>query len=270
MRVARLTRPLRLAGVVGVIILLVFFVGPMVWVLWGSFRSGQTFSLANFARLATYGVGLWQYVANSAIVVAITMLGSVVISLLAGFAFARMRFPGARLVFVAILAILMVPHTSLLVPLYIWLDKLGLSNSLIGLGFVMIMFQMPFSVFMMRNSFETVPRELDEAALVDGCSRFTAFVRVLLPAVIPGIVTVALFAFLAAWNEFVTALVLLTDGHNYTLPLALVNLVQGDWGAIDFGALQAGIIVSALPCVLLFFFLQRYFISGFTNGAVKG
>ena len=115
-----------------------------------------------------------------------------------------------------------------------------------------------------------MPRELEEAALTDGCTPRAALVRVLLPAVAPGLITVSLFAFLAAWNEFVTPLILLSDGDKYTLPLALVNLVQGDWGMIDFGALQAGVVISAVPCIILYAFLQRSFVSGFTKGAVKG
>jgi multiple sugar transport system permease protein len=150
------------------------------------------------------------------------------------------------------------------------LGKVGLTNSLLGLGLVLIMFQLPFSLFMMRNSFESVPRELDEAALVDGCSALSALTRILLPAVLPGIVTVALFAFLTGWNEFISALILINDGDKYTLPVALVSLQQGDWGAIDFGGLQAGVVVSALPCLVLFLVLQRAYMSGFTAGAIKG
>ena len=164
----------------------------------------------------------------------------------------------------------MVPHASLLIPLFIWLNKLHLGNSLIGLSFVMIMYQLPFSVFMMRNSFESVPKEIDEAAMIDGCGRLSIIFKVLLPAVRPGMITVGLFAFLAAWNEFITALILLNDGTKFTVPLMLVNLVRGDFGSIDFGALQAGIVISAAPCVALFFVLQKYFVGGFSAGAVKG
>jgi multiple sugar transport system permease protein len=261
---------LRPLGVIGVVVLVTFFVGPILWVLWGSARNGGGFSGTNYDRLVHYGEGLWTYLANTGVVVLITVLGSLVVSILAGYAFARIRFRGSTLLFVGILAILMVPHTSLLIPLYIWLDRIGLGNSLVGVSLVMVMYQMPFSVFMMRNAFEGVPRELEEAAQMDGCSSLGALARVVLPAVAPGVVTVALFAFLASWNEFVTPLILLSDGDKYTLPLALVNLVQGDWGTIDFGALQAGVVISAAPCVALFFFLQRAFVSGFTNGAVKG
>jgi len=265
-----LGRVLRPLGLVGVIALVVFFVGPILWVAWGSVRNGGSFSGTNYDRLVHYGAGLGAYLANSGVVVVVTVLGSLFVSVLAGYAFARLRFPGANLLFVGILAILMVPHTSLLIPLYIWLDRIGLGNSLLGVALVMVMYQLPFSVFMMRNSFEAVPYELEEAALIDGCTPRGALVRVVLPAVVPGIVTVALFAFLASWNEFVTPLILLSDGDKYTLPLALVNLVQGDWGMIDFGALQAGVVISAAPCVALFFVLQRAFVSGFTKGAVKG
>lgn len=263
-------RALGTVGVVAVVVLVIFFVGPMLWVLWGSIRNNGAMSGANYARLVTYGEGLGTYLANTGVVVLLTVVGSLVVSVFAGYAFARLTFPGSKALFVGILAILMVPHTSLLIPLYIWLDRLSLGNSLIGVSLVMIMYQMPFSIFMMRNAFEAVPAELEEAALMDGCSPFGALWRVVMPAVASGTITVALFAFLASWNEFVTPLILLSDGDKYTLPLALVNLVQGDWGMIDFGALQAGIIISAAPCIALFFFLQRAFVSGFTQGAVKG
>lgn len=267
----RRTGPLRGSILVVVVtVMAIFFVGPMLWVAWGSIRRGGAVTGANYDRLVHYGAGLWTYLSNTGIVVLITVVASVFVSVLAGYAFARLRFRGSKVLFVGILAILMVPHTSLLIPLYIWLDRIGLGNSLVGVALVMVMYQMPFSVFMMRNSFEAVPGELEEAALIDGCRPIGALFRVILPAVAPGMVTVALFAFLASWNEFVTPLILLSDGDKYTLPLALVNLVQGDWGSIDFGALQAGIIVSAVPCILLFFFLQRSFVSGFTQGAVKG
>lgn len=263
--------PLRAIGVVGSLVLAALFIGPVIWVIWGSIQYGSDgLTLANFERLLNHGEGLWRYLGNTFITVIITVAGSLITSVLAGYAFAKMRFPGRKVLFVGMLAILMVPHTSLLVPLYIWLGQIGVGNSLLGLSLVMIMYQLPFSVFMMRNAFEGVPDELEEAALIDGCTRFGALWRVILPVVVPGVITVGLFAFLASWNEFVTALILLNDGSSYTLPLALVSLVQGDWGAIDFGVLQAGVVVSAAPCVLLFFVLQRYFVSGFTNGAVKG
>ena len=251
------------------------FLLPLAWAVVGSLwdrRADGTIGLTavHYERLASFGVGLPTYLGNTLIVVGITVAGTLLVSVLGGYAFARFRFPGKQLLFGATLAILMVPHATILIPLYVLLAAVGLTNSLVGLGLVLIMFQLPFSVFMMRNSFESVPRELEEAALVDGCSSLSALTKILLPAVMPGIVTVALFAFLTGWNEFISALILLNDGDKYTLPVALVSLQQGDWGVIDFGGLQAGVVVSAVPCLLLFLVLQRAYMSGFTAGAIKG
>jgi multiple sugar transport system permease protein len=265
------SRVLRSSGTAAAAVVAVLFVSPLLWALWSSLGSGSGGpTLANYDRLVSFGYGLGAYLWNTAVVVVITVAGSLLSAVLAGYAFARFRFPGRNLLFIGILAILMVPHVAILIPLYVLLGWFGLGNTLLGLSLVLIMFQLPFSVFMMRNSFEGVPREIEEAALVDGCTSLTALLRVLLPAVTPGTVTVGLFAFLASWNEFITPLILLNDGDKFTLPVALVSLQQGDWGAIDFGALQAGVVVSALPCLALFLLLQRLFVSGFTSGALKG
>jgi multiple sugar transport system permease protein len=187
-----------------------------------------------------------------------------------GYGFARFDFPGKNLLFLAALAILMVPYATILIPLYVLLDRLGLQNSLVGLSLVFIMFQLPFALFMMRNSFEAVPRELEEAALVDGCTTFTALRRVLLRAVRPGLVTVALFAFLASWNDFFAPLILISDASKFTLPVAVYSMQQRTFGAIDYGALEAGVVVMALPCMLIFLLLQRHYVRGFMSGAIRG
>ena len=143
-------------------------------------------------------------------------------------------------------------------------------NSLLGLACVMTMFQLPFATFLMRISFESVPRELDEAALVDGCTAFGALRRVLLPAVKPGLITVGLFAFLAAWNDFIAPLILITDSDRAPLPLAVANMRQQVMGIVDYGATEAGVVVLAVPCIVLFLVLQRHYVRGFMSGALKG
>jgi len=163
-----------------------------------------------------------------------------------------------------------VPYTTLLIPLYVILNAVGLSNSLVGVAIVLTMFQLPFSMFMMRISFESVPRELDEAALVDGATTFGALRLVLLPAVKPGLITVGMFAFLAAWNDFMAPLILITDTNRMTLPLAVSNLRVQVQGVIDYGATEAGVVVLALPCIVLFLVLQRHYVRGFMSGAFKG
>ena len=254
----------------------VVFLFPLVWTSVASVSphpgTGQTggWGFGNYLTLAHYQAGIWQYLANSAIVSSLTVVLTLVISTLGGYAFARFRFPGRDALFMLTLAILMVPYATLLIPLYVLLNRLGLQNSLVGVALVLTMFQLPFSTFMMRISFESVPRELDEAALVDGCSSFSALVRVLLPAVRPGLITVGLFAFLAAWNDFMAPLILINDTNRMTLPLAVSNLRVQVQGVIDYGATEAGVVVLALPCILLFLVLQRHYVRGFMSGALKG
>jgi len=256
--------------------LAIIFLYPLVWTAVSSVqpRAGTSqvdgWGFGNYVALANYQAGIWVYLGNSLFVSLLTVLLTLVISLLGGYAFARFSFPGKNLLFLTTLAILMVPYATLLIPLYVILNAVGLSNSLVGVAIVLTMFQLPFSMFMMRISFESVPRELDEAAMVDGCSTFGALRRVLLPAVKPGLITVGLFAFLAAWNDFMAPLILITDTNKMTLPLAVANLRVQVQGVIDYGATEAGVVVLALPCIVLFLVLQRHYVRGFMSGAFKG
>jgi multiple sugar transport system permease protein len=252
------------------------FMFPLVWTSIASVAphpgTGQVngWGFGNYVTLANYQAGIWQYLANSLFVSGLCVVLTLAISTLGGYAFARFRFPGRDALFLLTLAILMVPYASLLIPLYVLLNAVGLSNSLVGVALVLTMFQLPFSTFMMRISFESVPRELDEAALVDGCSSFSALWRVLLPAVRPGLITVGLFAFLAAWNDFFAPLILINDSNKMTLPLAVSNLRVQVQGVIDYGATEAGVVVLAVPCIVLFLLLQRHYVRGFMSGALKG
>ncbi len=256
--------------------LAVIFLFPLLWNTWASVspqpgtaqESGH--GLGNYRTLLEYDAGLWQYLLNSTIVSALTVALTLGVSLLGGYAFARFDFPGKNPLFLLTLAILMVPYATLLIPLYVLLGKLHLQNSLIGLSLVLAMFQLPFATFMMRISFEAVPRELEESALVDGCGTAGALRRVLLPAVRPGLITVGLFAFLAAWNDFIAPLILISDSEKAPLPLAVANLRQQSMGAVDYGATEAGVVVLAVPCLLLFLLLQRHYVRGFMSGALKG
>ena len=256
--------------------LAILFLFPLCWSFIASVSpqaaTGQIngYGPGNYVTLLHYNAGLGQYLLNSTIVSALTVAITLTVSLLGGYAFARFSFPGRDLLFLATLAILMVPYATLLIPLYVLLRALGIQNSLLGLSLVMAMFQLPFATFMMRISFEAVPRELEEAAFVDGCGTFSALRRVLLPAVWPGLITVGLFAFLAAWNDFIAPLILISDSSKATLPLAIATLRQQTMGIIDYGATEAGVVAMAVPCIVFFIVLQRYYIRGFMSGAVKG
>src|SRR3954453_1895722 len=256
--------------------LAIIFMFPLIWSAVASV-SGQPgtaqaagIGLGNYSTLLQYGAGLGTYLGNSIVVSVLTVVLTLAVSLLGGYAFARFTFPGRDALFLLTLAILMVPYATLLIPLYGLLKNLGLQNSLLGLAAVLTMFQLPFATFMMRISFESVPQEMEEAALVDGCTSFGALRRVLLPAVKPGLITVGLFAFLAAWNDFIAPLILITDTNRITLPLAVANLRVQVQGVIDYGATEAGVVVLAVPCILLFLVLQRHYVRGFMSGAFKG
>lgn len=262
--------------------LAVAFLFPLLWAALSSFKSPaeanqsppswfpRTWSLANYDGLVHYLDGLWTYLFNSLAVSAMVVIGTVAVCVLAGYGFARFEFRGRSLMFASTLAILAAPYATILLPLYIVLGKLELQNSLLGLALVLVMFQLPFGVFMMRNSFESIPRELEEAALVDGCGRLGALRHISLRIVAPGMVTVALFSFLASWNDLLAPLIFLQDGSKYTLPIMLVNIRSGQYGTVDFGALQAGVVVAMVPCLLLYLLLQRFYVSGLINGSLKG
>ncbi|KQO10571.1 ABC transporter permease [Agreia sp. Leaf244] len=256
--------------------LAVIFLYPLVWTAISSVAplagTNQTdgWGLGNYITLANYQDGILQYIGNSVFVSLLTVVLTLVISLLGGYAFARFNFRGKNALFLATIAILMVPYATLLIPLYVLLNMVGLSNSLVGVALVLTMFQLPFSTFMMRIAFESIPRELDEAAMVDGCNSWTVLWKVLVPAVKPGLITVGLFAFLAAWNDFMAPLILINDSTKMTLPLAVSNLRGQVQGVVDYGATEAGVVVLALPCILLFLILQRHYVRGFMSGAFKG
>lgn len=258
------------------------FLAPIFWVVMASFRDvsqalqpplppwpTDRFTVDSYARLQSFGQSILHYTGNSAFVALGTAALTILVSLLAGYGFSRHRFPLKGLVFVLILTTIMIPFQSILTPLFLLLAKMGLQNTLIGLVFIYTTLQLPFSVFMMRNAFDAVPREIEEAARIDGIKGMALLVKVMVPLVTPGIVTVGLFAFLNAWNEFLAALVLLTDQDKFTLPVLMTAVRYGRYGSVDWGAVQAGVTLMMIPCLVLFLILQRSYIRGLTAGAVK-
>jgi multiple sugar transport system permease protein len=228
-------------------------------------------SIQNYLNLngQVGSIDVGEHLLNSLLVALGTSLGTVVLATLAGYGFARLRFPGGGLLFLAMLAAFMIPFQAVITPLYVVLHTLGLSNSLVGLTLVYITFQLPFGLFLMRNSFAVLPSDLEESAQLDGCSLVGTLWRVMLPLALPGVVTTALFSFFTSWNEFFAALILITDQSQFTLPVTLSVLQTGQFGTIDWGVLEAGVVLSAIPCVVLFLLLQKYYVGGLLSGAVK-
>jgi multiple sugar transport system permease protein len=260
----------------------VLFVFPMIWSLIRSLQTSKAFLTApswgsivqltfkNYSSLLNVGSGILQYALNSLLVGIASAIVTVILATMAGYGFARFGFPFKRLSFLLILAVFLVPFQSLLAPLMYVLKTVQLDNSLAGLAVVYITFQLPLSVFIMRNSFAQVPRSLEEAAILDGASAFAILFRVMWKLVFPGTVTVALFTFLFAWNEFLASLTFITANTRYTLPVALVNVELGAFGQVNYGVLEAGAVIAMLPCLVLFLILQRYYVRGLLAGATKG
>jgi N,N'-diacetylchitobiose transport system permease protein len=210
----------------------------------------------------------WENVRNSLIVVTVTVALSLVLAFLAAVALAKFRFTGRKLFVVLMIGIQMLPQAGLIIPLYIVLARYGQVNALTGLIVTYMTFVLPFSVWTLRGFLLGIPRDLEEAAMVDGSSRLGAFVRILLPLVAPGLVATSIFAFITAWNEFIFAYVLMNDQSKQTATVWL-SYFLGTSRNIDWGGLMAGSTLIAIPVVIFFVLVQRKIAFGLTAGAVK-
>ena len=228
---------------------------------------GDSFSGEHFSKILE-GESFWIWFRNSLIVSIGTSLLGLVIAIPAGYAFSRYKFTGRDVSMFAFLLVQMFPGIIILVPYFLVMKTLGLLNSHLGLILAYCVTALPLCVWMLKGFFDTVPRELEEAATLDGCNQFQVFTKVVLPLSLPAVAVTALFSFLAAWNEFLLALTFNTSNDMYTLPVGLASLISATgqaWG--DFAA--ASILVS-LPVALLFLFFQKFLIEGLAAGGVKG
>ena len=223
-------------------------------------------------------LGVWDkvnfmgYFINSMIVAGLTVFLNLLLSSLAAYPLARMHFAGKKLVFFAILATIMVPFQAIMLPVYLITIKLHLLdsvNNIMGyIGLVMPFAVSAFGIFLMRQAFLTVPKEMEEAAIVDGCNVFQVFFKVVLPMVKPTLAVLAIFTFIGSWGEFLWPSIVLTKDAMYTLPVGVNNL-QGMFSS-NWRFIAAGSILSTIPILIFFLALQKYFISGENDGAVKG
>lgn len=216
------------------------------------------FNSRNFGR---------AFLNSAGVALSTTFLVTALASMMA-YAFARFDFPGKRALFTLLLIMLMIPGVVLLIPQFILAKNLSLLNSLPGLVLVYSAGPLAFNSFLLRGFFESLPREMEESAVIDGASALTIFWRIMLPLAAPAISTVAVFSFLGAWDEYLLALNFLTDESLRTLPIAIANF-RGQH-ATNWGLVFAGSLTAVVPTVLLFIFFQRYFIQGLTSGAVRG
>jgi arabinogalactan oligomer/maltooligosaccharide transport system permease protein len=257
---------------------------PVLWVIKMALSPSQGFSLSpsplptavtlrNFVDVVSThdDAGRWLFgrqLFNSIVVAgAVTALG-VALACSAAYALSRFRFPGRRTSLRAFLVSQMFPGVVTSIPLYVLLDRLHLLNHMLGLVLVYATTAIPFCVFMLKGYFDGLPRELEEAVLLDGGTRFDAFWRVALPLSRPALAVTALFCFLTAWNEFILAYTFMNDPRAWTLPVAMQRYV-GDYST-EWGHFAAGAIIVSLPVMALFFALERHLVGGLTQGGVKG
>jgi N,N'-diacetylchitobiose transport system permease protein len=211
----------------------------------------------------------WTAMRNSALVTATVVTLALAIAFFAAVAISRFRFRGRMAFIIAVIAIQMVPAEALIISLFQVLDGHDLTNRIIGLSLTYLIFVLPFTIWTLRGFVGGVPLELEEAARVDGASRFGAFMRVTLPLVAPGLVATGIFAFILAWNEFIFALVIMNRPQAQTMPVWLQAFNEGARGT-DWGGVMAGSTIMALPVVIFFLIVQRKVTAGLTAGAVKG
>jgi N,N'-diacetylchitobiose transport system permease protein len=252
---------------------------PVYWMVSTAFKTGPNIfsyspkwlpipaTLANFGD-AIHRQFFWQNVKNSVIVVSVVVLLSLTLAFLAALALAKFRFYGRKAFIVITIAVLMVPLNALIIPLYITLSRVHQVNKLSGVIITYMTFVLPFAIWTLRGFILGVPRELEEAAMVDGTTRFGAFVRILLPLVAPGLVATSIFAFIQAWNEYIIAYVLLSSPEKQTLTIWLASFTTNRGTA--WGPLMAGATLTALPVVIFFLLVQRRIAFGLTAGAVRG
>jgi multiple sugar transport system permease protein len=259
--------------------LLVIVLFPFFWMTITSFKGeNQMRSLAsmfwpspfvrdNYAHLLEKTEFLSWY-RNSIVVSVSSTLLATAIGTIGAYALARLRFLGRAFMASAVLITYLVPPSILFIPLYAQIRSLGLADSLTGLIVAYPSFTVPFVTWLLMGYFESIPEELEEAAMIDGATRFGAFRRIVLPLAAPGLLAAALYAFTQAWNEFLYALVFITNVKLRTLPVGLSTFITGD--VYGWGYLMAGAVLTTLPVIAAYVYLQRYMVEGLTAGSVKG
>lgn len=218
---------------------------------------------------ATVRLNFFTYFKNSVIVCISVVILTLILAIPSGYVFSRFRFGGRRSLLNLILVSQMLPIVVLLIPIYIMFRKLHLLNTYISVILPYLVFTLPFSIWMLKGYFDTIPRALEEAAMIDGCGRLKAMTKVLLPSIIPGIIATAIVSFMQAWDEFIIALTLLSNDRMRTLPPGIVLKFVGEFD-IRWGDMIASCVIITIPVIVIFALLHKHLITGLTAGAVKG
>ncbi len=256
------------------------FILPFLWSVTSSLRETGAplsfppqflptqFNWRNYARVFEM-IPFATFFRNSVIVTTIAVFGELLSASLAAFGFARLRFPGRNLLFIVLLSTMMIPYPVTMIPSFIlWVRGLGMANTF-GPLVLPPFFGPAFSIFLLRQFFMTINTELDEAAKIDGASEFRIYWQIILPLAKPALATIAIFAFMANWNDFLTPLIYLSDRNLYTLALG-INFLRNMRGGGELALQMAGAIMFVAPCIILYFLAQRFIIQGIVTTGLKG
>jgi len=264
----------------GLLAVLLFFGIPLLWILSLSLRTQEDILVTTVnpvpasPTLSNYGEVLSsaqfpRFLVNSALLSAMGSLGAMIVAAPAAYAFSRMVFRGRKGLLIAVLALQMISPLVLAFPLYRYFASLGLLDSIPVTGLVYVAILMPLATWMLKGFFDGIPTELDDAAMIDGATRWSAFRRVVLPVALPSLTAVFVIAALLAWAEFVVPFILLSDPSNLPISVGILNF-QGNYATNSTGILAAGSVLAIAPAILLFVVLQRYIVGAFVAGALKG
>jgi trehalose/maltose transport system permease protein len=265
-----------------VVFIIIYSVFPFYWAVISSFKQSDSlfssnpsflptpFTLNHYLNVFTGGTAFGQNLLNSIIVAGLTTLLSLVLGVLAAYALGRLRFPPKNIVLYIVLAMTMFPQVSILSGMFVLLRQLGLFNSHGGLIFSYLLFTLPFTIWVLTGYFRGLPRELEEAAYVDGATPLQTLLQVMLPLAGPGLVTTGLLAFIQAWNEYLFALTYTIGNSAKTVPVAIASFGGASPFEIPWGSIMAGSVIVTVPLVILVLVFQQRIVAGLTAGAVKG
>ena len=271
------------AGRILLVLMLLFTAIPMIWMLLTSIKSGFAAmqsppqwwpdepTLASYKRLLdptnSVGQDFLRFFWNSLFVSTVTTILAVVVAVPAAYAFSRFTFPGRQFLFFAVLLRNMFPAVIFLVPLFILMRLLGLVNTHGSLILTYLTFGLPLAIWLLKGFYDNIPIQLEQAARIDGASRFQAFIYIVMPLSVPGIIATAIYSFIGAWNEYIFAYTFLNRNDQLTLPVGIQRFFSEN--STDFPGLMAASFMMSVPVVVLFLALQRYFVQALTEGAVK-
>lgn len=265
-------------AIIVLLLLTIFFIFPFYWIATGAFKIQEVAisippewvpmkpTLDNFEKLLVPMTARWFF--NSVFVSLSTTVFVCVTASLAGYALAKKQFPGAKIIFILFVAAMALPKQVILIPLLKFITELGWINTYKSL--ILPAVGWPFGVFLMKQFSQSVPTELLESARIDGCGELRIFINIVLPIIKPGIGALAIFTFIASWNDYFSQLIFTNSEVMKTLPLGVASMAQSAEFSLNYGLLMAGALLASLPMIIVFLMFQNYFTQGVTMGAVKG